>query len=81
MKKITGLYQNYVKERELKIMEFYSGGEDMQDLLEFLKKKLNADDYFEAEELLNRILTKAEEKGFEAGCKYTAGLGLELLDK
>ena len=81
MSKIKGLFESYCKERELEIMEFHSGGEEMQDLLEFLKKKLNADDYFEAEEKLNNLLAKTEEKGFAAGAKYTASLGMELINK
>lgn len=81
MSKIKGLFESYCKEREQEIMEFHSGGEDMQDLLDYLKKKLNADEYFEAEELLNRILTKTEEKGFAAGCKYISELNQELLSK
>ena len=50
----------------------------MKELQEFLKSKLNADDYFTAEELLNDLITETEEKGFAAGAKYTAGLGREL---
>ena len=45
---------------------------------EFLKSKLNADDYFTAEEMLNDLIAETEEKGFAAGAKYTAGLGMEL---
>lgn len=81
MKKIAGLYQNYVKERDAEFKEYCTGGDKMKELQEFLKSKLNADDYFTAEELLNALLTKTEEKGFEAGAKYTAGLGVELMTK
>ena len=50
----------------------------MKELQEFLKSKLNADDYFTAEEMLNDLIAETEEKGFAAGAKYTAGLGKEL---
>lgn len=78
MKKIAGLYQNFVKEREAEFQEFCTGGNRMKELQEFLKQKLNADDYFIAEELLNALIAETEEKGFIAGSKYTAGLGKEL---
>ena len=65
MKKIEGLYRSYCHERELEMQEF-------------LKSKLNADDYFTAEEMLNDLIAETEEKGFAAGAKYTAGLGKEL---
>lgn len=81
MSKIAGLYHNYIKEREAEFQEFCTGGDKMKELQEFLKSKLNADDYFTAEEMLNALLTKTEEKGFEAGAKYTAGLGVELMTK
>lgn len=81
MGKIAGLYHNYIKEREAEFQEFCTGGDKMKELQEFLKSKLNADDYFTAEEMLNALLTKTEEKGFEAGAKYTAGLGVELMTK
>lgn len=68
MKKIAGLYQSYLRERE-------------EEFQEFLKQKLNADDYFTAEEMLNHLITEIEEKGFEAGAKYTASLGVELMSK
>ena len=50
----------------------------MKELQEFLKSKLNAEDYFAAEEMLNDLIAETEEKGFAAGAKYTAGLGMEL---
>ena len=50
----------------------------MKELQEFLKQKLNAEDYFTAEELLNALIAETEEKGFIAGSKYTASLGKEL---
>ena len=50
----------------------------MKELQDFLKSKLNADDYFTAEEMLNALAAEIEEKGFAAGCRYTAGLGKEL---
>ena len=50
----------------------------MKELQEFLKSKLNAEDYFTAEELLNDLIAETEEKGFAADAKYTAGLGKEL---
>ena len=55
-----------------------TGGNRMKELQEFLKNKLNADDYFTAEEMLNDLIAETEEKGFAAGAKYTAGLGREL---
>lgn len=50
----------------------------MNELREFLKSKLNADDYFTVEEMLNQLIAEVEEKGFTAGCKYTSGLAKEL---
>ena len=79
MKKIAGLYQSYLREREEEFQEFCTGGDKLKTLQEFLKSKLNADDYFTAEELLNDLIAETEEKGFEAGAKYTASLGKELL--
>ena len=78
MKKIAGLYQNFVKEREAEFQEYCTGGNRMKELQEFLKQKLNAYDYFTAEEMLNALAAEIEEKGFAAGCRYTAGLGKEL---
>ena len=78
MKKIEGLYRSYCHEREMKIQEYHTGGNRMKELQEFLKSKLNAEDYFTAEELLNDLIAETEEKGFAAGAKYTAGLGMEL---
>ena len=51
MKKIAGLYQSYLRERNDEIQEISTGGEKMEKLTAFLKEKLNADDYFTAEEL------------------------------
>lgn len=78
MKKIAGLYQNYVREREAEIKEYCTGGSKMEELQKFLKQKLNAEDYGIAEELLNDLIAETEEKGFIAGSKYTASLGKEL---
>lgn len=78
MKKIAGLYQSYLREREEEFQEFCTGGNKMKELQEFLKQKLNADDYFAAEEMLNNLIAEIEEKGFTAGCKYTSGLAKEL---
>ena len=78
MKKIAGLYQSYLRERNAEIQEISTGGEKMEKLTAFLKEKLNADDYFTAEELLNELVAETEEKGFTAGCKYTSGLAREL---
>lgn len=50
----------------------------MKELQEFLKSKLNAEDYFTAEEILNNLIAETEEKDFAAGAKYTASLGKEL---
>lgn len=81
MSKIKGLYRSYCHDRDTECREHMTGGEEMEDLRDFLKQKLNADDYFAAEEMLNALLAKTEEKGFEAGAKYTAGLGVELVTK
>ena len=81
MKKIAGLYQNYVKEREEEFKEYCTGGDKMEELRKFLMQKLNAEDYGIAEELLNQILVETEEKGFSAGCKYISGLNQELLSE
>lgn len=78
MKKIAGLYQSYLRERAEEFQEFCTGGDKLKTLQEFLKNKLNADDYFTAEELLNDLISETEQKGFEAGCKYTSGLAKEL---
>ena len=45
MKKIAGLYQSYLRERNDEIQEISTGGEKMEKLTAFLKEKLNADDY------------------------------------
>ena len=50
----------------------------MEELQNFLKQKLNAEDYYTAEEMLNNLAAAIEEKGFAAGCKYIAELGNEL---
>lgn len=78
MKKIAGLYQSYLKERAEDFQEYCTGGDKVNELKDFLKSRLNADDYFTAEEMLNDALSETEEKGFTAGCRYTAGLGKEL---
>ena len=81
MNKIAGLYQSYLREREDEFREYCAGGDKLNELQEFLKIKLNADDYFTAEEMLHNLITEIEGKGFEAGAKYTAGLGVELMVK
>ena len=75
MKKIEGLYRSYCHERELEMQEYHTGGSRMKELQEFLKSKLNAEDYFTAEEMLNNLIAETEEKGFAAGAKYTAERG------
>lgn len=81
MSKIKGLYRSFCLERDTDCREILTGGDNMEDLKNFLKQKLSADDYFTAEELLNALLTETEEKGFSAGCKYISGLNQELLSK
>lgn len=78
MSKIKGLYQNYTKEREQDFKEYMTGGDKMEEFQNFLKQKLNADDYFTAEEMLTALIAEVEEKGFAAGAKYTSGLAKEL---
>ena len=78
MKKIAGLYRNYKAEREEELRDYLIGGNTLNELQEFLKSKLNADDYFTAEEMLTKLVSETEEKGFAAGCKYTSGLAKEL---
>ena len=78
MKKIAGLYQSYLKERQEEFQEYCTGGDKVNELKDFLKSKLNADDFFTAEELLNEVISETEEKGFTAGCRYTSGLAKEL---
>lgn len=78
MRKIAGLYHSYLNERAEDFQEYCTGGDKVNELRDFLKSKLNADDFFTAEALLNEILSETEEKGFTAGCRYTAGLGKEL---
>lgn len=78
MSKIKSLYRSYCHEREEEFKEYCTGGDKLKELQEFLKIKLNADDYFTAEEMLNNLIAEIEEKGFAAGCKYTSGLAKEL---
>lgn len=78
MSKIKSLYRSYCNEREIEFHEYRTGGNKLNELQEFLKSKLNADDYFTAEEILNNLIVEIEEKGFSAGAKYTASLGKEL---
>lgn len=78
MSKIKALYRSYCHEREIEFQEYCTGGDKLKELQEFLKSKLNADDYFTAEEMLNDLIAETEEKGFTAGAKYTASLGKEL---
>ena len=78
MRKIAGLYQNFIKEREAEFKEYATGGDKMEELTKFLMQKLNAEDYGIAEELLTALITEVEEKGFTAGAKYTSGLAKEL---
>lgn len=78
MSKIKALYRSYCNEREIEFQEYRTGGNKLNELQEFLKSKLNADDYFTAEEILNNLIVEIEEKGFSAGAKYTASLGKEL---
>lgn len=78
MSKIAGLYHNYIKERTAEFQEFCTGGDKMEEFQNFLKQKLNADDYFTAEEMLTALIADVEEKGFAAGAKYTSGLAKEL---
>ncbi len=81
MSKIAGLYHNYIKERTAEFQEFCTGGDKMEELQSFLKQKLNAEDYFTAEEMLTALIAEIEEKGFSAGCKYISGLNHELLSE
>ena len=78
MSKIAGLYRNYKTERAEEVQNYLTGGDRLKELLEFLKTKLNADDYFTAEEMVNNLIAETEETGFAAGCKYTSGLAKEL---
>ena len=78
MRKIAGLYQSYLKEQQEEFQDYCTGGAKVNELKEFLKSKLNADDFFTAEELLSEVVSEMEEKGFTAGCHYTSGLAKEL---
>ena len=62
MKKIEGLYRSYCHERELEMQEYHTGGNRMKELQEFLKSKLNAEDYFTAEEILNNLIARERKK-------------------
>ena len=75
MKKIEGLYRSYCHERELEMQEYHTGGNRMKELQEFLKSKLNAEDYFTAEELLNDLITETEEKALPQVPNTPPGLG------
>lgn len=81
MSKIKRLYRSFCLERDADCREILTGGGNMEDLKNFLKQKLSAEDYFTAEEMLNALAVEIEEKGFESGAKYTAGLGVELMTK
>lgn len=81
MSKIKGLYRSFCTDRDADCREYLTGGNNMEELKNFLKQKLSADDYFKAEEMLNALAVEIEEKGFESGAKYTAGLGIELVTK
>lgn len=78
MSKIDGLYHCYKAEREEELRNYLTGGDTLKDFEEFLKTKLNADDYFTAQEMLTKLMAETEKKGFTAGCKYTSGLAKEL---
>ena len=78
MNKLKGLYRNYKAEREEELRDYLTGGVTLKEFEEFLKTKLNADDYFTAQEMLTKLVSETEEKGFLAGCKYTSGLANEL---
>lgn len=78
MKKIAGLYRSYLNEQDEQFQEYRTGGEKLEELQKFLKSKLNADDYYIAEEMLNGLMSETEEKGFTAGCKYISGVAKEL---
>ena len=78
MNKLKGLYRNYKAEREEELRDYLTGGDTLKEFEEFLKTKLNADDYFTAQEMLTKLVSETEEKGFLAGCKYTSGLAKEL---
>lgn len=78
MKKIAGLYRSFLNEQDEQFQEYRTGGEKLEELQKFLKCKLNAEDYFIAEEMLNELMSATEEKGFTAGCKYISGVAKEL---
>ena len=78
MSKLTSLYHGYLKEREETMNEYTKGTNSLQNLFDYLQTKLNARDYSTAEELINAVVSETEEQGFQAGCKYTYELGLEL---
>ncbi|WP_317853772.1 hypothetical protein [Chakrabartyella piscis] len=78
MKKLTGMYQAFCKERHEEFENYINGGDTMGEIQNFLKQKLNADDFYHAEELLNALVSEIEEKGFKEGAKYTSGLAKEL---
>ncbi len=79
MKKIAGLYQSYLRKREENFNEYLTGGNKMKNFQDFLKIKLNAEDYFTAEERLNDLIVEVEQRGFEVGAKYITGLDMELI--
>ena len=79
MSKIEGLYRNYCEERNAEFHEYCPGGDNLKRLQDFLGSKLNADDYFTAEEILSDLIVEIEENGFIAGSKYIASIANELL--
>ncbi len=81
MNKLSGLYKLFSQERNMEMSDEISGGLNREKINQFLKTKLNANDYFIADELITELEISVEEKGFKAGCRFTTELNDEMRNK
>lgn len=81
MEKLENMFYANLKERNEGTSKFINGSEAVKETAEFLKLKLNAKDFSEAEELLIKALSETEAESFKEGARYLFSLGLELLGK
>ena len=78
MKKIEGLYRSYCHERENRNAGVPHGREQDEGIAGIFESKLNAEDYFTAEEMLNDLIAETEEKALQPVPNTPPGLGKEL---
>ena len=64
-------------ELQEEFQDYCTGGDKVNELKDFLKNKLNADDFFTAEELLNEILG---DEVYESGKQVVSGLSISGQD-